>query len=117
MKSLWVAKILRQTLPFQTKTTMQKLHTLLLLTLLFLAAACSNSEDGDPLDVYREIAYNALSSGEKATVISDWRQAEVEAWVDGYYLVVFQSTDASLGDIRVVVDPLAGTVVEILPRQ
>ncbi len=96
---------------------MKKFYTVLLLSMLVLGVACSDSDDSDPLDVFREIAYRALSSDEKASVVSDWRLAEVEVWVDGYYLVVFQSTDPSLGDIWVVVDPLAGTVVEVLPRQ
>jgi hypothetical protein len=96
---------------------MKKLQLLLSAFLLvFLVAACSTETDEDPLDVYREIAYNALSSTEKSTVIGGWQEAEVGAWTDGNYLVVFQTTNAALGPIRVVVDPDLGRVVEILPR-
>ncbi len=91
------------------------------LVLFFLAFAwalnsCQTTTDEDPLDVYREIAYNALSSTDKATVVGPWQDAEVGAWTDGNYLVTFQTTDTVLGPIRVVVDPEFGRVVEILPR-
>lgn len=89
---------------------------LLGLLLLLISFACSVEADSDPLDVYREIAYNALSSNVKATVVGDWRNAEVSAWVDGYYLVVFETSDQILGPVKVVVDPEKGTWVEILPR-
>lgn len=96
---------------------MNRIYSLLII--LFLTAVslgCSVEDDSDPLDIYREIAYNALSSDVKATVVGDWRDAEVSAWLDGNYLVVFKSTDQVLGPIRVVVDPERGTWVEILPR-
>lgn len=89
---------------------------LLLVTLIIFVGSCSLEDDSDPLDVYREIAYNALSSDVKATVVGDFRDAEVAAWLDGNYLVVFQTTDVALGPIRVVVDPDRGTWIEILPR-
>lgn len=96
---------------------MKKIYSLLLLLgLISFAIGCSVSEDGDPLDVFREIAYNALSSDVKATVIGDWRDAEVSSWVDGYYLVTFQTNDPVLGPVQVVVDPEKGIWVEILPR-
>ncbi|GAA0881296.1 hypothetical protein GCM10009119_42660 [Algoriphagus jejuensis] len=95
---------------------MQKIYSLLLLLVFVSFSFACKDEDGDPLDVFREIAFNSLTVSEKATVNNDWKQAEVGAWVDGYYLVVFESTDAGLADIRVVVDPTNGTVVEILPR-
>jgi hypothetical protein len=93
-----------------------KIKLVLLALLGFLAFACSEGTDEDPLDVFREIAYNALSSTEKSTIVGDWKDAEVSAWTEGNYLVLFQTTDAALGPIRVVVDPDLGRVVEILPR-
>lgn len=96
---------------------MNRIYSLFII--LFLTAVslgCSVEDDSDPLDIYREIAYNALSSSVKATVVGDWRVAEVSAWLEGNYLVVFQTTDVVLGPVRVVVDPDSGTWVEILPR-
>lgn len=95
---------------------MKKVHYFLLVSLIFLCHACIEKDDSDPLDVYREIAYNALSSDVKATVVGDWRDADVGAWVDGNYLVTFQTTDEARGPVMVVVDPQRGTWVEILPR-
>lgn len=90
---------------------------LLFLSLVFTVISCTEKSDEDPLDVYREIAYNSLSMGEKETIIGDWRDADVSAWVDGYYLVTFNTTqDAMLGPIQIVVDPDLGTVVEKFPR-
>lgn len=89
---------------------------IIFLVLISFSFACSITDPNDPLDVYREIAYNALSSNVKATVVGDWRNAEVSAWVDGYYLVVFETSDQILGPVKVVVDPEKGTWVEILPR-
>jgi hypothetical protein len=88
----------------------------LVLLLLSVSFACVEQNDEDPLDVYREIAYNALPSDIKATVIGDSRSGEVSAWVDGNYLVVFETTDLALGPVKVVVDPERGIMVEILPR-
>ncbi len=96
---------------------MKKFCSLFIMLVLMLATlACSVEDDSDPLDVYREIAYNALSSDVKSTVVGDWRDAEVSAWLDGNYLVVFETTDQVLGPVRVVVDPDRGTWIEILPR-
>lgn len=96
---------------------MKRIYYLMLsLTLVSFSFACSTEDDSDPLDVYREIAYNALSSDVKATVVGEWKDAEVSAWVDGNYLVVFETSDAVLGPVKVVVDPFRGTWVEILPR-
>jgi len=92
-------------------------YIFLFLGLTLAVLSCNSSTDEDPLDVFREIAYNALTASEKSTLIGDWRDAEVSAWVDGYYLVTFKTTqDATLGPIQVVVDPEFGTVVEKLPR-
>jgi hypothetical protein len=82
----------------------------LLCTLLF---ACSVESPEDPLDVYRNLAYTALSPAQKASVLGDWQKAEVSAWTNGNYVVVFQTKD-NMGPIRVVVDPETGKVVEIL---
>jgi hypothetical protein len=95
---------------------MRKIYSLFLLIGLLAAAVSCIKDDEDPLDVFREIAYSALSLDEKSTVVSDWRQAEVAAWVDGNYLVIFESIDAGLADLKVVVDPNTGRVVEVLPR-
>lgn len=89
---------------------------MILLILISFAFGCSVEDDSDPLDIFREIAYNALSSNIKSTVVGDWRDAEVSAWVDGNYLVVFETSDAVLGPVKVVVDPERGTWIEILPR-
>jgi hypothetical protein len=87
---------------------------LLLFTLLgIFVLACTVESPEDPLDVYRNIAYTALSPAQKASVLGDWQKAEVSAWTNGNYLVVFQTKD-NMGTIRVVVDPELGKVVEIL---
>lgn len=75
--------------------------------------ACMEEAKEDPLDVYREIAYNALNSTQKESILGDWKQAEVAAWTDGNYLVVFLTKDG-MPPIRVVVNPDTGRVVEIL---
>jgi hypothetical protein len=90
--------------------------TLLPIVLALVTFACSITDDSDPLDVFREIAYNALPSNVKSTVVGDWRNAEVTAWVNGNYLVIFETNDPILGPVKVVVDPDRGTWVEILPR-
>lgn len=94
------------------------IYLLLPLFILSSLISCNTDGDEDPLDVFREIAYNSLTVSEKSTLLdSDWRSAEVTAWVDGYYLVVFRTTeDATLGPIRVVVDPTLGVVIEKLTR-
>ena len=87
---------------------------LLLFTLLgFLLFACSVESPEDPLDVYRNIAYTALSSTQKSSIQGDWQKAEVSAWTNGNYVVVFKMKD-NMGTILVVVDPVNGRVVEIL---
>ena len=88
----------------------QILLVALLGTLLF---ACSVESPEDPLDVYRNIAYTALSSSQKSSILGDWKEAEVGAWTNGNYVVVFKTKD-NVGPIRVVVDPVNGRVVEIL---
>lgn len=96
---------------------MSKNHSFVIFLLLALISfACVEQTSEDPLDVYREIAYNALPFDVKTTVIGDWKDAEVSAWVDGNYLVIFQTTDQVLGPVKVVVDPTLGVWVEILPR-
>ncbi|HSF54302.1 MAG TPA: hypothetical protein VLA71_11140 [Algoriphagus sp.] len=95
---------------------MRKIYTLLLIIGLLSVSFGCLEDDGDSLDVYREVAYNALTADMKATVISDWKKAEVTAWTNGNYLVIFESTDSGLADVRVVVDPETARVVEILPR-
>ena len=85
-----------------------------LFTLLgLLLFACSVESPEDPLDVYRNIAYTALSSTQKSSIQGDWTQAEVTAWTNGNYVVLFIMKD-NMGTIRVVVDPVNGRVVEIL---
>ena len=85
-----------------------------LFTLLcLLLFACSVESPEDPLDVYRNIAYTALSSTQKSSIQGDWTQAEVAAWTNGNYVVLFIMKD-NMGTIRVVVDPVNGRVVEIL---
>ena len=88
-----------------------KLLLFALLGILFLA--CTEESPEDPLNVYRNIAYTALSPAQKASVLGDWQKAEVSAWTNGNYVVVFQTKD-NMGPIRVVVDPETGKVVEIL---
>ncbi|WP_026952446.1 hypothetical protein [Algoriphagus mannitolivorans] len=79
--------------------------------------SCTSGTDEDPLNVFREIAYNSLTASEKSSLIGAWQNAEVSAWVDGNYLVTFKTTeDATLGPIQVVVDPGRGIVIEKLPR-
>lgn len=94
-----------------------KTNLFILFIFSILLFSCSMDNAEDPLTVFREIAYNSLTSAEKSTIAGDWKQAEVSAWVDGNYIVVFQTTDSdTLGPIRVVVDPDTGRVVEKLPR-
>jgi hypothetical protein len=86
------------------------LHFAVLSILIF---SCTVESPEDPLDVYRNIAYTALSPAQKASVLGDWQKAEVAAWTDGNYVVVFQTKD-NQGPIRVVANPDKGIVVEIL---
>ena len=90
-----------------------KFNILLFTFLGFLLFACSVESPEDPLDVYRNIAYTALSSIQKSSIQGDWQKAEVSAWTNGNYVVVFIMKD-NMGVIRVVVDPVNGRVVEIL---
>ena len=89
---------------------------IILLIFNILLIGCSLESSEDPLTVFREIAYNFLNSTEKSSIVGDWKKAEVAAWFDGNYLVTFQTNDAALGPIRVVVDPDTGRAVEKLPR-
>jgi len=88
-----------------------KLFLFALLGILVLA--CTEESQEDPLNVYPNIAYTALSPAQKASVLGDWQKAEVSAWTNGNYVVVFQTKD-NMGLIRVVVDPETGRAVEIL---
>jgi hypothetical protein len=90
-----------------------KFKLLLFAFLGILVLACTEESPEDPLNVYRNIAYTALTPAQKASVLGDWQKAEVSAWTNGNYVVVFQTKD-NLGLIRVVVDPETGRVVEIL---
>lgn len=90
-----------------------KIKFLLFALLSIFILSCSVESPEDPLDVYRNIAYTALSPTQKVSVLGDWQKAEVSAWTNGNYLVVFQTKD-KMGPIRVVVDPELGKVVEIL---
>ena len=90
-----------------------KFNILLFTFLGFLLFACSVESPEDPLDVYRNIAYTALSSTQKSSIQGDWQKAEVAAWTNGNYVVVFIIKE-NMGVIRVVVDPVNGRVVEIL---
>lgn len=89
-----------------------KFQILLFTLFSLLLFACSVESPEDPLDVYRNIAYTALSSTQKSSIQGDWTQAEVAAWTNGNYVVVFVMK-ANMGTIRVVVDPVNGRVVEI----
>jgi hypothetical protein len=93
-----------------------KYNWLFLFIFSLVLASCSLDSSEDPLTVYREIAYNSLSATEKSSIVGDWKKADVAAWLDGNYLVTFQTNDATLGPIRVIVDPDTGRVVEKLPR-
>lgn len=90
-----------------------KLQFFLFTLLGFLLFACTVESPEDPLDVYREIAYSALSQTQKSSLLGDWKESEVAAWTNGNYIVVFKIKDNG-GTIRVVVDPETGKVVEIL---
>ncbi len=90
-----------------------KFNLLLFALLGILFLACTEESPEDHLNVYRNIAYTALSPAQKASVLGDWQKAEVSAWTNGNYVVVFQTKD-NMGLIRVVVDPETGKVVEIL---
>ena len=95
---------------------MKKHFLLVFLVLGSLLTSCSLESSEDPLTVYREIAYNFLNVDEKSSIVGDWKKAEVGAWFDGNYLVTFQTNNAALGPIRVVVDPDTGRAIEKLPR-
>ena len=47
-----------------------KINLIIFALLSFLAFSCSVTPDEDPLDVFREVAYNALSAADKATTVS-----------------------------------------------
>jgi hypothetical protein len=90
-----------------------KSNLLLFAVLGILIFSCTLESPEDPLDVYRNIAYTALSPSQKAAVLGDWQNAEIRALTNGNYVVVFQ-TKNNMATIRVVVDPESGKVVEIL---
>ena len=90
-----------------------KIQILLFAFIGILLIACTEESPEDPLDVYREIAYNALIVTQKESILGDWNQAEVAAWTDGNYLIIFLTKDG-MPPIRVVVNPETGRVVEIL---
>lgn len=90
-----------------------KLYLIALLGILLFS--CSVESQEDPLDVFRSIAYSALSTTQKASLAGNYKEAEVAAWTNGNYLVVIITKQGSPGPIRVVVDPVNGSVVEILP--
>ena len=90
-----------------------KFKLLLFAVLSMLVFSCTVESPEDPLNVYRNIAYTALSPTQKASVLGDWQKAEVAGWTEGNYVVVFQ-TKNNMGPIRVVIDPDKGIVVEIL---
>jgi hypothetical protein len=92
-----------------------KLKLFLLAFLGILLYSCTTEVEDDPLDVFRNIAYSALSTTQKASLAGDYKDAAVEAWTNGNYLVVFITKQGTAGPIRVVVDPITGRVVEILP--
>jgi hypothetical protein len=92
-----------------------KFNLLLFAVLSMLIFSCTVESPEDPLDVFRNIAYSALSTTQKASIAGDFKDAEVAAWTNGNYLVVFLTKQGSPGPIRVVVDPVNGRVVEILP--
>ena len=82
---------------------------------MFLATlllACTVESQEDPLDIYRNVAYSALNTTQKSSLLGDWKKAEVGAWTDGNYVVTFPLKDGSV--IRVIVDPDTGRVIEIL---
>jgi hypothetical protein len=90
-----------------------KFQILLFALLGLLMFACTVESPEDPLDVYRNIAYAALSPAQKSSILGDWKLAEVAAWTNGNYIVMFKTKD-NTGTLRVVVDPETGKVVEIL---
>lgn len=89
-----------------------KFNFLLFTILGVLLLACSVESPENPLAVYRNIAYMALHSLQKSSILGDWEKAEVSAWTNGNYLVVFPTKNNKT--IRVIVDPNLGSVVEIL---
>jgi hypothetical protein len=71
---------------------------------------------------YREIAWNSLSDMQKATVITDWKEAHTESclyWENKRRVIcVFFNTteDALLGPIVVYIDPKSLEVIGFQPR-
>ena len=63
-----------------------KIQILLFAFIGILLIACTEESPEDPLDVYRNIAYTALSPAQKASVLGDWQKAEVSAWIDAQIL-------------------------------
>ena len=50
-----------------------KFKLLLFALLGILVLACTEESPEDPLNVYRNIAYTALSPAQKASVLGDWQ--------------------------------------------
>ena len=97
---------------------MKKIFLLAIFFSFFAISACSN-EDAEQNDLMkaREVAYNSLSEAEKATVITNWKEAEVRIFESGQYLVLFNTTqDALLGPIGVLVNAVTFIVEGMTPR-
>ena len=92
-----------------------KLKLLFLTFLGILLFSCSVDVEDDPLDVFRDIAYTALSTTQKASLAGNYKDAEVKVWTNFHVLVIFITKQETPGSIRVVVDPVNIRVVEILP--
>ena len=51
-----------------------KFNLVLFAVLSMLLFSCTVESPEDPLDVYRNIAYTALSPAQKASVLGDWQK-------------------------------------------
>ncbi|MFQ5605302.1 MAG: hypothetical protein ACE5HS_18710 [bacterium] len=95
---------------------MNNMTNFIIILVLLIAVGCHNDNSvSDEKMTYREIAWRDLTEIEKATVIGDWRKAEVQFVVwQGIEVaaVIFHTTDQELlGPITVFINVASKQVV------
>ncbi len=89
---------------------------LVLICCLILGVSCSSDDAPSDLQRVREVAWNSLDEETRETVITDWREANIELQ-DYRYFVFFNTTDdAILGPIGVIVNSSTFEVEGQVPR-
>jgi hypothetical protein len=91
-----------------------KFKLYLLAFLGILSHSFSGDVENEPLEVFSNISYSALSTKQKFFPSRYYENTEVEASIKTNYHVVFPTRQGSQGTIRVVVAPKNVGVLEIL---